>query len=204
MKSMCRYCGKVCKNSNSLRNHERLCKQNPDRQYTVFSTNNPSTVKPWNKGKTKDTDERVAKNGIAISKVRRGCVGHPHTEAEKEHLREVALKNQLGGFYMRKKGIDYNGVKLDSTYEVEVAKSLDFNNVKWERCKRFPYVVDGKLHYYTPDFYLPEYNVYLEPKNDFLLSNINPRLGFTDIYKVEQVMLQNNIKVIILNKDQLT
>ena len=29
-----------------------------------------------------------------------------------------------------RKGIDYNGIKLDSTYEVEVAKSLDANNVK--------------------------------------------------------------------------
>lgn len=29
---ICRYCGKECKNANSLRNHERLCKENPNRQ----------------------------------------------------------------------------------------------------------------------------------------------------------------------------
>ena len=29
---ICRFCGKECKNSNSLRNHERLCKENPNRQ----------------------------------------------------------------------------------------------------------------------------------------------------------------------------
>jgi len=28
----CRFCGKECKNQNSLLNHERLCKQNPDAQ----------------------------------------------------------------------------------------------------------------------------------------------------------------------------
>lgn len=28
----CTYCGKECKNDNSLRNHERLCKSNPNRQ----------------------------------------------------------------------------------------------------------------------------------------------------------------------------
>lgn len=28
----CQYCSKQCKNENSLRNHERLCKQNPNRQ----------------------------------------------------------------------------------------------------------------------------------------------------------------------------
>lgn len=29
---VCKFCNKICKNSNSLRNHERLCKLNPDRQ----------------------------------------------------------------------------------------------------------------------------------------------------------------------------
>lgn len=32
--NICKYCGKECKNDNSLRNHERLCKQNPRRQIT--------------------------------------------------------------------------------------------------------------------------------------------------------------------------
>ena len=200
---ICKFCEKVCKNANSLRNHERLCKQNPNRQFTLFSTKNPNAESPWNKGLTKATDERVAKNGAALSKAKKGCKGHPHTEAEKQHLREIALKNKLGGFHMRK-GIDYNGIKLDSTYEVEVAKSLDANNVKWTRCKRMPYVIDGKLHYYTPDFYLPDYNLYLDPKNDFLINNINPKLGYADSYKIEQVMLQNNIRIIILNKEQLS
>ena len=28
----CSYCGKECKNKNSLSNHERLCKKNPNHQ----------------------------------------------------------------------------------------------------------------------------------------------------------------------------
>ena len=32
---ICKYCGKICKNDNSLRNHERLCKENPNRQILV-------------------------------------------------------------------------------------------------------------------------------------------------------------------------
>ena len=31
----CNYCDKVCKNDNSLRNHERLCKLNPNKQVLV-------------------------------------------------------------------------------------------------------------------------------------------------------------------------
>lgn len=43
----CKFCNKECKNDNSLRNHERLCKLNPNRQLTnaergvkVFEFNN--------------------------------------------------------------------------------------------------------------------------------------------------------------------
>lgn len=44
MEFICRYCGKVCINSNSLRNHERLCKENPKHQ------ENPAKGStPWNK-----------------------------------------------------------------------------------------------------------------------------------------------------------
>ena len=43
----CQYCGKICKNANSLRNHERLCKLNPNHQeHTGFKHG-------WTKGLTK-------------------------------------------------------------------------------------------------------------------------------------------------------
>ena len=32
----CQYCGKECKKLNRLRNHERLCKNNPNRQLTTY------------------------------------------------------------------------------------------------------------------------------------------------------------------------
>lgn len=32
MNFICKYCSKQCKNTNSLRNHERLCKSNPNHQ----------------------------------------------------------------------------------------------------------------------------------------------------------------------------
>jgi hypothetical protein len=31
----CKFCEKPCKNNNSLRNHERLCKKNPNKQEVV-------------------------------------------------------------------------------------------------------------------------------------------------------------------------
>ena len=34
---ICKYCGKICKNKNSLAQHEVRCKENPNRILTVFS-----------------------------------------------------------------------------------------------------------------------------------------------------------------------
>lgn len=53
---ICKFCSKVCKNANSLRNHERLCKLNPNHQETYFKTH-----LPWNKGLTKETNETLKK-----------------------------------------------------------------------------------------------------------------------------------------------
>jgi hypothetical protein len=41
---------------------------------------------------------------------------------------------------------------------------------------------------YYPDFYLPQYDLYLDPKNKFLI----PR----DRYKINKVIEENNIKII--------
>lgn len=101
--------------------------------------------------------------------------------------------------------IKYNGKMLGSSYELTVAKNLDLNHINWDTCKAFNYIDPfGKSRKYTPDFYLTDFNVYLDPKNDFLLNYINPRLKFTDIEKIKLVETQNNIRVIILNKDQLS
>ena len=116
----------------------------------------------------------------------KGRVGHPHTPESKQKLREHALRNGLGGFHMRR-GIYYNGIKLDSSYEVLLAEDFDKNNVRWIRPTRFLYRINDVDHYYTPDFYLPDYDVYLDPKNDFLIENINPSLGYSDVEKIHLV-----------------
>lgn len=66
----CRYCSKTCINNNSLRNHERLCRDNPDRQESPFTKSGKIT--PWNKGLTKESDPRVAEGGRKISEKLKG------------------------------------------------------------------------------------------------------------------------------------
>lgn len=166
------------------------------------------TRSAWNKGLTKDTDERVRKSVntrnnnkiLGKYKIRK----FKHSDKTKEKLRTIALKNNFGGV-CRKKSINYKNIFLGSTYEVELAKDLDKNKIRWIIPKRIKYYdLNNKLHYYTPDFYLPDYDFYLDPKNDFLINNINPYFGYKDSDKIKWVCEQNNIKVFILNKNQLS
>lgn len=119
-------------------------------------------------------------------------------------LRKIAKKNKLGGV-TQSRWIKYKGKTLGSSYELKMAQDLERNKIKWDTCGRIKYrSPDGKERTYTPDIYLPEYNVYLDPKNDFLINGTNPILGFSDSDKIKWVCEQNNIIVYILNKNQLT
>lgn len=83
-------------------------------------------------------------------------------------------------------------VYLESSYEHRVAQELDKHNIQWTRPPHLPY---GNKKYF-PDFYLTEYDVYLDPKNNYLIEK--------DKYKIEQVIEENGVKVIILDYNHLT
>ena len=129
--------------------------------------------------------------------------GHLHTEEEKKYLSECAKRNNFGGWHTSK-SIEYNGIKLDSSYELTLVQDLDKNNIKWERPKPLMWEKDGNTHRYYPDFFLPDYNIYIDTKNDYLINHVNPRFGITDVEKIHLVEQQNGIKVYILDKDNLS
>lgn len=61
-------------------------------------------------------------------------------------------------------------VLLDSSWEIEIAKLLDKKDIKWVRPKYIKWQDDNnKTRMYYPDFYLLDYNVYLDPKNPYCM-----------------------------------
>lgn len=197
---ICRYCEDKRKNNNSLKNHEIRCPQNPDRK-----CQNGMLGK---KGSGSNQFLKAKELGLPIPVSK--CKGRktnfipaPKSPEVLIKLSDLAKQRMLGGVRQSKR-IHYNGKILGSSYELELVKSLDENNVRWDTCRRFKYVdPTGKERSYTPDIYLIDYDVYLDPKNDFLINNVNPKLGFSDMVKINLVEIQNEIKVIILNKNQL-
>ena len=60
--------------------------------------------------------------------------------------------------------VSYNNISMRSTWEVNFAMWLDLSNIKW---KYEPKTFDLGDCTYTPDFYLPEFNSYIEIKGYF-------------------------------------
>ena len=58
-------------------------------------------------------------------------------------------------------------VEMDSTWEVAMATKLDSLDINWERdpnMKLVYFTRGGRKRNYIPDFYLPDYDMYIEVK----------------------------------------
>ena len=63
--------------------------------------------------------------------------------------------------------IDGSEVKMDSTWEVAMAEKLDELTIRWIRNDNMKLeytTVRGRKQRYIPDFYLPDYDLYIEVK----------------------------------------
>lgn len=194
----CKFCNKIINNKGSLKSHEIRCKSNVERVKFDIDYSQRKTSNQYMKARDLGVDVPAS-----TQKGKPGKRGYKHTEEFKIRQRAVAIERKLGGV-RQSKWIEYRGKTLGSSYELRLAEDLDLHNIKWENNKKFSYIDPlGKVRTYTPDFYLIDYDVYLDPKNDYLINNVNPSLGFSDKEKIQRAMDQNNIKVLILDKHSL-
>jgi hypothetical protein len=72
---------------------------------------------------------------------------------------------------------DNNIVVLQSNWELQIANYLDKNNICWLRPKPLPWTCKKNIkHLYYPDFYVPELDLYLDPKNDQVIKQDQEKL----------------------------
>lgn len=174
----CKFCGKECKNANSLRNHERLCKLNLDRQYTCFQDmdfqknvlhkdgGNNQFIKAARLGLPSPEISGEVRKKIS-EKLK---LNNPmHKESTRRKVSETINAKVASGTWhtslAKNMHIDYNGSDLHGKWEYAYAKYLDSNNIEWVRASdRFEYFFNGKYHFYTPDFYLVNSETFVEIK----------------------------------------
>jgi len=108
-----------------------------------------------------------------------------------ELLRIKSTQNPNCGGETNYRKFQYKNVWMDSSWEVNIAKWLDKNKIDWKRDRKINFLwtdVNGTLRRYYPDFYLPKFNIYLDPKNKYKLKK--------DQFKLAQVIKENNINLI--------
>ena len=191
----CQYCNKESKknNLNSLKNHERLCKMNPNRQHTKFLDNSWQKQKGTNQYiKAKETGEIL---NIQYKK------RDPMSEEQKKKLSKIAKERGFGGYRenagrSKKFYVDDSYGKrtcLQSTYEYRCYEILTELGIEWYRPKALKY---NKTKNYFADFYLPKYDIYLDPKNDYKASK--------DTDKIASVIRDNNVNLHVILEEGLT
>jgi hypothetical protein len=170
----CKYCDKECKSKISLIQHEIRCFENPNKIRTkhsedtknklskimkVVNTNSTRVLSKESVDKIKQsskefnknywTDEKRKEHSLLMSKI------------IKENPDSYSINNVSG----RAKIVEYNGFKLKGSWELMIAKILDNLKIKWTNIiEPFPYFWNEEWHLYFPDFYLIDYNKYIEVK----------------------------------------
>lgn len=172
---VCKHCKKEFNISDKPRgwmaNHTRWCDENPKRQ--DYKNGSIKAIEAMNTAKKNSGFvNHYAKARLEGREIPEGPakgkpgtrLGKKHTEETKQLLREKALASPHRR--LKRGVVEYKGILLDSSWELELAKRLDELGIKWIRPNPIPWVDDeGITHNYFPDFYLEDYDLFLDPKN---------------------------------------
>ena len=175
MERQCKWCNSKFDISDKpngwMANHTR-CNENPKRQEYINALKERDSVKLMHEAKKKSGYvNQYAKAKLNGHKIDNPLKGKKHPNPFKKHTKESIEKIRTAALAsdhrrLRKGMVEYKGIMLDSSWELELAKRLDELNVKWIRPKSIPWTdAEGRVRRYFPDFYLPEHDLYLDPKN---------------------------------------
>jgi hypothetical protein len=179
----CKYCNIDLINFETANraNHIRWCDKNPKK----------SEYKTKNNGSQLKTKEAVEKRKLGLKKAHADGkyshldyswnIGRPHTEETKERLRDKALASKHRRLVRSVRDYikpDGTIIKLDSSWEESLARRLDQLNIEWIRPENpIPWKDSkGRTHNYFPDFYLPKYDLFLDPKNSYAIASQKEKL----------------------------
>jgi hypothetical protein len=134
--------------------------------------------------------------------------GKHHSKKSKNKISMTRIKNgnskgrkngMFGKIAKHGKGAYYKNVYMRSSYEIAYAKYLDKNNIKWlYEYKTF----DLGYTTYTPDFYLPETDTYVEIKGWWRPDAKKKFRLFKKLYsKVKiEILTKNKLKLLYILK----
>lgn len=152
-KFICKYCGKECINANSLRNHERLCKENPDRQ--IIKSNFIDYNKKVKNHEIKKHNQYTKAKELGLpkpivsketrEKIGKASRGRKMSEEQKQKISETQKENYKG----------------KSRWYTQIQNRLSYPEQYF-----IPIFNDALIHYhvnrYFLDFAWPDKKIYIE------------------------------------------
>lgn len=137
----CRFCDKEFETGLQVGGHVVWCKNNPNRSKS-----------------SKALRDKVLGDKNPASKI----------SVRKKISNTISNNVKTGNWHLsfsKSRTFEYGGHSFHGLWEIEYAKWLDKNSVRWRRpSEKFEYFFDGKRRYYTPDFYLVDDKKYIEIK----------------------------------------
>ena len=194
IKTICKKCNAYITNNNFLKHTQVCSvRKNIKKRIKLVTRNWIDIQDTYNNGNLMDirkkyklstsTLSKAVKLGLlttrsrAISRQLSGKDKNPHTPESKEKIRQGMLKAVREGrqktprpYGKYCKHIMYTNwlgeeMMLLGGWEEKVAKYLDQQKISWTRPKNgVQYLYKNQEHYYFPDFYLTDKNLYLEVK----------------------------------------
>lgn len=172
----CKWCNLPFDANVNIPNHVRWCLQNP-----ISEIHRKELAERTIAGNFVVSDEIKAQHIASIRKAhtdgkyrksqekRKGKPGTKKTDEQKAAARIKALASPHRRLvrsirkYVKKDG---SLVMLDSSWEEALALRLDNENINWIRPGPIRWVdKENVYHNYFPDFYLEDYDIFLDPKN---------------------------------------
>lgn len=156
---ICKHCG--CEYEKLV--HARWCSANPKLEENRKQARERNTTEVASARAKKAHAEGKYKN------VDRSGPRKPHTEEAKKKMSVVFSKlkhRRLVRSCREYKKKDGSSILLDSSWEEALAVRLDQLGIDWVRPGPIPWTDQvGVEHNYFADFYLPQFDIFLDPKN---------------------------------------
>mgnify|MGYP001582791246 CR=1 FL=1 len=176
----CIHCGSVRKNKNAKACHERMCKENPNKILAGTAKLKSLGIRPafFDSPEFREK-QRIGSTGRFVSEERKqkqSIISKAYfaNPINRENFSKVMHKTVLENpdSYSKNnvvghvKNIPYrDGIILKGSWELLVAQTFDKIGLKWNQPSiPFEYFWQKRTHLYFPDFYLIDYDMYLEIK----------------------------------------
>lgn len=161
-------------NSSEIKNmgsHIKWCKSNPNvDKYKLMLAYTRDQITASSRKKQGQSIKQKHLNGD-YSHLYGRTTFTEHTQSTKDLISQKArISNHQRKCKFSHQYIDKNGREFifDSSWEDALADRLDDLDIVWTRPAPITYTdLFGKLRKYYPDFYLPVYDLYLDPKNSY-------------------------------------